>query len=563
MAGVGPPIREVGVGVGRQGEQALGANPMIAPREPYLDGHQIQGSVLPGFMKPHMAVLGLRIEDVGGAKAWLAELAPTVTTLAQAMVSNLAVREFRGLGRERIERLGMIPPDMDDAWLSVAFSCEGMARLLAGGPGAQDLAAFADAGFRAGMAARSSLLGDPQEPSAEGHPANWVVGSPGGEAVDVLAVVGADYPQTGEGLLDWVRERARGSGLTVVYEEWGHKLDPIGREHFGFQDGVSQPGVRGYYSDDPGSYVTPRTIEPSVVPDTWLYGLPGQNLVWPGEFVFGYAKSAADPLMAGRVNLPGPWWSRNGSYLVFRRLRQDVAGFWRWVDEQARDLRRAPGFESVTPEWLAARIVGRWPSGAPVSRRPDADDPWLGANRLANDDFGYAASAVAPPQSDSGEWPPAEADPLGLVCPMSAHIRKVNARETPSDLGGRRASFERRLLRRGLPYGERLAPPFGEDPRAGDRGLLFLSYQASIEDQFEFVSRSWMNSPTNPRSPSGHDLLVGQNATPGANRERRAAVFAQDGRHVTLTAPADFVIPTGGGYFFSPSIEALKGVLAN
>jgi Dyp-type peroxidase family len=539
-----------------------GANPMVAPQEPILDANQIQGGAVPGFMKPHMAVLALRIEDVGGAKAWLADLAPTVTTLAQAMVSNVAVREYRGLGRERIERLGMIPQGMDDAWLSVSLSSGSMARLLAGGPYAEDVAAFTDAGFQAGMAARSSLLGDPQDPSAEGNPANWVVGSPGGDAVDVLMVVGADHPETGEGLLDQVREQARGSGLTVVYEEWGHKLDKIGKEHFGFQDGVSQPGVRGYHSEDPGSCVTPRTIDPTIVPDAWLYGLPGQDLVWPGEFVFGYPKSAADPLMAGRVNLPGPWWSRNGSYLVFRRLRQDVAGFWRWVNAYAESLEQRSSFRGVTPEWLAARIVGRWPSGAPVSRQPHGDDEWLGANRLANDDFGYAASAVAPPGSESSEWPPAEADPLGLVCPMSAHIRKVNARETPSDAGGRRASFERRLLRRGLPYGERLPPPFDEDPQKGDRGLLFLSYQASIEDQFEFVSRSWMNSPTNPRSPGGHDLLVGQNGTPGAKRARSAGVLAKDGTHATLTAPSDFVIPTGGGYFFSPSIDALREVLA-
>jgi Dyp-type peroxidase family len=288
--------------------------------------------------------------------------------------------------------------------------------------------------------------------------------------------------------------------------------------------------------------------------------------VWPGEFVFGYPKSAADPLLAGKVNLPGPWWSRNGSYVVFRRLRQDVAGFREWVNAYAQGLAQQPDFEGVTAEWLAARIVGRWPSGAPVSRLPDGDDEELGVNRLANNNFGYAAQASALPLVEGGEpdvWPQAAADPVGLVCPLSAHIRKVNAREAANDLGGRRASFERRLLRRGLPFGEPLPEhsPSGGDPHAGERGLLFVSYQASIEDQFEFLNRDWMNSPTNPRSPSGYDLLVGQNPTPTAERARDAGVFAKDGARAQLSAPADFVIPTGGGYFFSPSIEALGSVL--
>jgi Dyp-type peroxidase family len=541
---------------------------MPPAREPILDGDQIQGNVIPGFMKPHMTVVALRVEEVARAKVWLGEMASTVTTLTEAMESHVKVRAHRGLGPERIERLtelNSVPEDVDDAWRNVAVSRGCLAKLLAGGPYADDLAAFTDAGFQAGLAARSALLGDPIDPAAEGSPANWVMGGPNNAEADVLVVIGADRDEEAVRLLGEVREQAQGAGMTVIYEEQAHKLDPIGKEHFGFQDGVSQPGVRGFYSEDTDSYVTPRTIDPGTVPDAWLYGLPGQYLVWPGEFVFGYPKSGADPLLAGRVNLPGPWWSRNGSYVVFRRLRQDVAGFWRWVSTYAQGLAQQPGFEGITAEWLAARIVGRWPSGAPVSRLPDSDEEALGVNRLANNNFGYATGASALPLAGGGNsngWPQAAADPVGLVCPMSAHIRKVNAREAASDLGGRRASFERRLLRRGLPFGELLPDPFGEEPQAGERGLLFVSYQASIEDQFEFLNRDWMNSPTNPRSPSGFDLLVGQNPTLGAKRARNAGVFAKDGARAALWAPADFVIPTGGGYFFSPSIDALSKVLA-
>jgi deferrochelatase/peroxidase EfeB len=249
--------------------------------------------------------------------------------------------------------------------------------------------------------------------------------------------------------------------MKVLYEERGEKLDAIGAEHFGFQDGISQPGVRGRLSDGPTDYVTPRTIDPTAVPETWMYGLPGQYLVWPGEFVFGYPGQGADPL------------------LPFRRLRQDVAAFWAFAIEQAQALAQQPGFEGMTPTRLASNLIGRWQSGAPVSRTPDQDIPKLGADRLANNHFGFASDSTALPLSggSTNHYPEAGGDPIGLTCPMVAHIRKVNSRDAGNDQGGRRASFSRRLLRRGLPFGPPLPDPQGPDPADGNRGLLFVSYQ--------------------------------------------------------------------------------------
>jgi Dyp-type peroxidase family len=548
------------------------------PDEPLLDGDEIQGNAVPGFMKPFMGLAVLTVDDKAKAKAWFGEIAGQMTTLEQTMESRVKVRSHRGLGPERIERLGQVPDGVDDASANVAISSGGLAKLLAGGKHAGDVDAFTDPAFSLGLAARSSLLGDPTDPSAEGNPANWVVGGPGSEP-DVLLIIGADREEKGAKLFDDLRKSATESGLRLIYDERGHKLDAIGKEHFGFQDGVSQPGVRGRTAREPDSYITPRVIDPSYTPEAWLYGLPGQYLVWPGEFVFGYPGAGADPLVPGQINLPGPSWSRNGSYVVFRRLRQDVAGFWEFVTEYANGLSKRPGFEGISAEWLAARVVGRWPSGAPIARLPDGDDEKLGVDRLANNNFGFAAAAEAMPLAGGGTsngWPEAGADPVGLTCPMSAHIRKVNARETPGDFGGRRASFNRRVLRRGLPYGKRLENPLGLDPEHGQRGFLFLCYQASIADQFEFLCNDWMNSPTNPRSPSGNDMLLGQNNVPTANplvaRQRSATVFGREAAAATVATggdprvdvPAvdDFVIPTGGGYFFSPSISALREVIA-
>jgi deferrochelatase/peroxidase EfeB len=141
---------------------------------------------------------------------------------------------------------------------------------------------------------------------------------------------------------------------------------------------------------------------------------------------------------------------------------------------------------------------------------------------------------------------------VGTSCPLSAHIRKVNTRASANDRGASRSALNRRILRRGLPYGT---------PDAAEKGLLFLSYQASITDQFEFLMTAWMNDRAAPRSPSGHDLLVGQNGEPGQGRSRSAAFLNAEGAAQELTATSQFVTPTGGGYFFTPAVSAVREVI--
>jgi Dyp-type peroxidase family len=542
------------------------SEPALPPEEPLLQVDQIQGNVLPGFMKPTTVLCALTIVDVAAAKLWIREIASRMTTLGEAMESRVKVRALRTYRPALAKTLGGIPDEVDDAWANISFSYAGLAKLLAGGAFEDDLGGFEDEAFALGLAARSSLLGDPTDPGAEGNPGSWVVGGPGSE-VDVLLCVGADRAEESQRLLGEVRGEPAHNGVSVIYEQAGGKLDEIGSEQFGFQDGVSQPGVRGRISDE--DFLTPRTIDPSATPESWLYGLPGQLLTWPGDYVFGYPSSGPDPLVPGPEAGAGPkapGWSRNGSYLVFRRFRQDVPAFWAFAAEQAAQLSKQPAFAGWDAERLAAHIVGRWKSGAPLGRSPEADVPVLGTDRLANNDFGFAAASVSLPLAEGGNtnsYPMAKSDPIGATCPLGAHIRKVNTRTAANDLGGRQASFSRRILRRGLPWGPRLEDPSGPDPADGQRGLLFLSYQASIAKQFEFLCSSWMGSPTNPRSPSGFDLLVGQNGAPGGDRVRSGVVFGADTTAAEIsTTGQDFVIPTGGGYFFTPSISALNEVIA-
>jgi Dyp-type peroxidase family len=509
----------------------------------------IQGNIVPGFNKDHQHFAFLRFGDLHEAREWLRWLAPRLTSMDEVL-------DFRRAFRSRRLRLGVREPELAATWTAVAFSHAALAALI--GPDAEG---FGETSFRQGLAERSTYLGDPTDPDERGHRRNWVVGGPGNEA-DVLVIVASDDPTDLDAAVGEVVAAAERHDLSLLFGQRGATLpgNLQGHEHFGFRDGISQPAIRGRRSGAAGDEVSPRYLAADD-PHAALFAKPGQPLVWPGQFLLGEPRQDhQDPTRPAPPLADVPEWARRGSYLVCRRLDQDVVGFW----ELAATVAAALG---TTPVRVASMFVGRWPSGAPLLRSPEADDPALAGDEFANNHFLFdddtRPSVLEPIAGYPGdEHRAATADLFGQVCPHAAHIRKVNPRDSGTDFGAPGDTFLRLMLRRGIPYGEPIAgiadPP--EELVAAERGLLFAAYMSSIEDQFEFVSRRWASSPTQPNL-GGLDPIIGQRDHHG-DRTRTVDLPTPDGASTTVELPTDVVTPTGGGYFFAPPISAVSGILA-
>lgn len=536
--------------------------PVTALGEPVYGraaGNEIQGGIVPGFNKDHQQFVFLRLGDLDPGRDWLRWLAPRLATMNEVLDFRRAFRAARlrlGVSDPGVGESGAREPGLTATWISVAFSYKGIAALV----GEDQAARFGDESFRQGLAARSAYLGDPTDPANPGHRDHWLVGGPDTEA-DLLVTVAADDPDDLDAAVTAVVTTAGQHGLSLLLSQRGDNLPGqlSGHEHFGFKDGISQPGIRGARSTAAGDEITPRYLAPDD-PHADLFGKPGQPLLWPGQFLLGEPRQhPQDPRAAAPASTAFPEWAGLGSYVVVRRLAQDVVGFWDWMVAAAEQA----GTEPVA---LASAFVGRWPSGAPVMRTPRSDDPALAGDDFASNHFAYQddtrPSSLSPIPGYAGDvHPAATADVLARVCPHAAHIRKVNPRDSATDFGAPADTLLRLMLRRGIPYGPALAGVTDPAPELvmAERGLMFVAVMSSIEDQFEFVQRRWANSPDQPNA-GGHDPLIGQSDRHGDRT--RTLDWPREGGDLRLTIARDFVSPTGGGYFFAPPISAVDGILA-
>lgn len=563
-------------------------------KEPVLRVNNIQGNILSGFNKDHQTLIFLEIDQPDIFQRWLKTQIDFIATAGEVIAFN---RLFKAT-RKRRNSEGTVKA----TWVNIAFSFEGLKKLT------NDADAFTDQSFKAGLAARAADLNDPVDEN--GKPINWVVGGPDNGKTDVVFIVASDeradmlaeVARILESVVGFRKEEGEilNSGAKITFIEEGENLPPplSGHEHFGNLDGVSQPGIRGTVSHDPNDFLTPRQN-----PENRNQGKPGQDLLWPGEFVFGYegqdenAKKLDNSKSA--IVSAGPSWASDGSFLVFRRLRQDVFKFHEFLHETAQNLK-------TDPRKVSAKLVGRWSSGAPTVRTPEEDTPKMGDDDCANNHFEFNKGDEPPkhltlnPNDCKDNFPedlfPTDdvVEPFknatGIRCPFIAHTRKAYPRndKTPGGGGPGPEEIDRsevttqthRMIRRGIPYGP-VSASTPENPRydSVDRGLHFLAYQTSIEEQFEFVTRFWVNNPqfsteaamVDDSEPSrelelGHDPIIGQSNGENGDRTRSFFIRLVDdqgcSRSEKLFAPEDWVIPTGGGYFFTPSICALHQILS-
>lgn len=511
---------------------------MAEATEPLLDARDIQGNVVPGFNRAQQFFVSYAADDADALRRALQSL-PPLTTLETA----LRHRDDRKAALSR----GLGPPLSDDLWINLALSAK--ATDLLGANKVRDLDAWFDRGMNPGLVgdptARTLLDGSPNPAQRD----QWRVGAPA-RPCDVLLIFAHDT--AAETLAAPTVDRfSQLLGAAPNYVELAEMLAGE-TEHFGFRDGISQPGVYGrVVADGAERLITSRY---GVPPQQGIeFGKPGQPLAWPGQFLTG------QPTFAGEMVDLEPEFS-NGSFLVLRRLQQDVAAFLSDTDVMAATLSGA-GQGAISGDELRTLIVGRHPSGASVMRDASGAQPVEGP--LAINYFGFMAELPALTLSDSTRVPASHADPdvlRGRRCPIWAHTRKVNPRELGTDRGGAHETLGFQMLRRGIPFG----PPYNRDmPEAPDnvapRGLMFVSYQRHIEDQFGILNRGWMNNRDAP-SAGGFDLLVGQHLhdASGLYAPKTATYFASnlpaEQPGIEFATLRQWVIPTGGAFLFAPSL---------
>ena len=398
----------------------------------------------------------------------------------------------RHAGRELLRRL--IPylnsvasfDPKEPVSLAVALSFQGLKAL---GVPEESLATFPRE-FQQGMAARAAELGD----VGENAPEHWE--KPLGSR-EVHVVVAGLAPDTAslEAADRYARDASRDlPGVVPIWRQDVHAAADL-RNMFGFADGIGHPAVEG-----------------SGIPGTNPYEVP----LKAGEFVLGYEGEVHSP------PIPQPEvLGRNGTYAVFRKLHTRVAAFRQYLRQAAKD-------RTEEEEWLAAKIVGRWRSGAPLALAPDKDDPELGADPKRNNAFMFGD------------------DPRGLKSPFGSHVRRMNPRD--SLIIG--VSRLHRMIRRGTNYGPPLPAGVLEDDGA-DRGLLFAFVGAHLDRQFEFVQREWVNDGRFIGTPAEKDPLV--NSSDG----REFTIPKQPIRRRLNGLPA-FVVNRGGEYCFMPGLRALR-----
>ncbi len=489
-----------------------------------LDLADIQGNIIRAYGRfgfPKARYFFLRIDDGDQGRDLVGTLLERVTTSVSWGPT------------------GVIPKP--EATLNIAFTYSGLKAL---GLPTSALVGFPEE-FIMGMQRRKAILGDDGASDPERWDPVWA------KEVHVWLSINGQTPADVEDLYAWVTARIERSGGGIVLLT-GHRGDagrsdlpyqdgsilyengePTAKEHFGYTDGIGDPVFEGQISQ-----------EYRVAGRGKLTRAGGWARLATGEFLLGHPDEAHECPPA-----PAPLLlSRNGTFMAYRKLHENVASFERLLDAHAESF---PGGR----ELLAAKFSGRWrDNGAPLVSAPDPASK-------AEWDKRYAAADKRTRDKMLADF---RFDLEGGRCPVGAHIRRNNPRaslefgregafDTPGALDNRR-----RILRRGLPYGS-VTDRSRDD---GNHGIIFMALNASIRRQFEFVQQQWINYANDFKLGNDKDVLIGNH---DAGCPGKAVIEADPG----LGKPPYFVkdLPRlvetrGGEYFFVPSMTALRMIAA-
>jgi Dyp-type peroxidase family len=384
----------------------------------------------------------------------------------------------------------------DARWVTVAFTWNGLRTLGVDEP---SLATFPEE-FRQGMVARAQVLGD----TGANAPDNWVGGLASPDLHAIVILFARDVAERERCAREHAGFLAELGGVEVLSSLDLEATPPFeyAHDHFGYRDRLSQPTIEGL-------------VEGLSEHGSLGIGPPSKA----GEFFLGYAdeEDRIPPLPQPEV------LSRNGSYLAYRRLEEHVGAF--------RDFLREHGKTPEGEELLAAKLMGRWRSGAPLVLAPDKDDPALGADPTRNNNFDYA-----------------KMDPRGYAIPLGSHIRRMNPRDTTHNMN------RRRVIRRGGTYGPHL--PEGAPDDGQERGIAAFVGCASLVRQFEFLQNVWVNDPEFKELGNERDPFIGtQDGSYDFTIPKRPI------KRKIVGLPA-FTTLRGGAYFFLPGIRALRYLAA-
>lgn len=450
-----------------------------------------------------------------------------------------------------------LPP----ATTNVAFTYEGLKNL---GLPTKTLHSFPQE-FSMGMKARAEILGDDGSSSAEHWDPIWQ----DDKSVHMFMSINAQTQEALEQRYNQIQSLLSqySAGVQQLFghrgkngEDFGYQAcaalmeneRPSPKEHFGYVDGISNPYFKGCGN-----------------PSSWVFGAgklmsrsePRSEQSWApletGEFILGY-KDEAQELPAAPIPR---MLSMNGTYMVYRKLHENVGSFNRYLDELGKDY---PGGR----EELAAKMVGRWRNGAPITSYPtkeEADsygqalvEAELKREQASTDEERKNANAHLQQLRKGLRAYTYHNDIPGHQCPVGAHTRRANPRgalefgqdgafnDKPSALTNRR-----RLLRRGLPYGQ----VENSDSDDGDHGIIFMCVNASIERQFEFVQQQWMNYGNDFKLSNEKDPIIGNHN--GQDHFMIQGSSAEKPPFFCAKLPR-FVDTRGGEYFFIPSITAVR-----